>query len=111
MKHSVQRVVAVATFTFLLTVLALPAAAAPFGGAPTDGAWSAATFGQWIHSLWAGWLGGAEASAEPSEVTSVRGALKHQLDPDGVSSAGDDPESDDDATLSNDGTLDLSEPL
>lgn len=85
MKHcSVARTVAVVTLASLLTVFALPAAAAPFGGVAADGIWSPTALFHWIQSVWAGWFGAGEQTADAGGVRGAHDALEHQLDPDGA---------------------------
>lgn len=84
MKHcSVTRVVAITTLTCLLTVFALPAAAAPFGGVNAEGIWSPASLLHWVQAVWAGWFGLDGESAEPAGIRNVHANLGNALDPDG----------------------------
>lgn len=92
MNHrSVTRVVAVTSLTCLLSVFALPAAAAPFGAATVEGLWSPI---QWIEAIWTGWFGGGEDAADSSGARNVHANLGNALDPDGDESyqTGTDPD-------------------
>lgn len=85
MKHySVTRVVAITTLTCLLTVFALPSAAAPFGGVTAEGIWSPASLLHWVQTVWTGWFGSGGEASGSSGITNIHDEARAVTEPDGV---------------------------
>lgn len=89
MKHySATRVAAIATLTCFLVAFAVPAAAAPWAGLTADGAWTASSILDWLHSFWAGWTGGfdlGDGVSQPSDgIGKIYDKARAVTEPDGV---------------------------
>lgn len=80
-----RRLAAATVLALALTVFALPAAAAP-AGAWSISSWELPSFLSWFDAVWTGWFGEEEVQ-QPTEITSIHGALKGASEPDGLSSA------------------------